>query len=212
MILTLFFAVDETQSHLSVLLQSAQAGMFDSDSATSVVQVEISTTRDQLDRLLHASQMLPDADRTMSALLRSMKDLDVVVRSYGSLSDWSRSSILSIIEVLTPAAKETRTALALQWKAVTDLLRELFTSKLGVVHGMAMIMPMEGLALLALMERSKHAIMNGIPSISEKVQSFETEAKRLIDRVHVAAEQHPTQQELIEAALSSTTLSDVKTE
>ena len=181
----------ETQTHLSFLLQNAQAGLFDSDAATSIVQVEIATTRDQLDRLLKTIALLPDADRCVQVLNRTMRDLETVAKSYVDLGDWSRSTLISFADVLRPASKDQQTALALQWKGVTDLFSELLTSRLHVVQAMAMVMPSEGFALLSLLERVRTTSASGVPPITERVQSFETDAAKFLLEVERLTNEFP---------------------
>ena len=184
--------MDETQSHLSFLLQNAQAGVFDSDSATSIVQGEISTTRDQLENLQKTTTHFSDVEKALVKLNRSLKEVDMVANSFAELSDWSRTTLLTFTDVITPGHKERRSALALQWKTVTDQYSDLLTNKLSVVQAMAMVMPMEGLGLITMLERSKSSIVAGLPGINEKVQAFEYDARRFVEKVHVAATQQPS--------------------
>jgi hypothetical protein len=183
--------VDETHAHLSFLLQNAQAGLFDSDSATSIVQVEVVTTHDQLERLLRTTTLLTELDKAVQHLNRSMKDLDVVTKSYPELNQWSRSTLLSFAEVLTPTSKDRRSALSLQWKSTDELYKDLLTSRLSVVQAMAMVMPMEGFNLLGMLERARHTISSLTPSINEKVELFEAEATRFITRIEALNIQYP---------------------
>jgi hypothetical protein len=125
-------------------------------------------------------------------LNRAMRELESVARSYGDLSEWSRSTLINFADVLLPSVREKRSALALQWKAVTDLFSDLLTSKLNVVQAMAMVMPMEGFALLAMLDRAKGQIVSGLPPINEKVLGFEYDARRFIERVHAAEAQFPS--------------------
>jgi len=189
--------VDETQSHLSFLLQNAQLGVFDSDSATSIVQVEVSTTHEQLDRLLRTAALLPEVDKTVQLLNRAIRELEAVALAYGDLGDWSRSTLINFADVLILDPKSKRTALSLQWKAVTDLFSDLLTARLNVVQAMAMVMPMEGMTLLTMLERARTGIVSGLPPINEKVQHFEYDARRFMDTVHTANLKYPLHAELL---------------
>ena len=142
-------------------------------------------------------------DKAVSVLNRSIKDIDAVARSYNDLSDWSRSTLISFAEVLTPGPKEKKTALALQWKTVTDLFSDLLTTRLNVVQAMAMVMPMEGLSLLSMLDRAKNAIVAGLPPINEKVQAFEYDAKRFIDKVQQATAHHAPLEQLAAMSLAT---------
>jgi hypothetical protein len=184
--------VDETQEHLAFLLQNAQAGVFDSDSATSIVQVEVATTRDQLEKFLATTALLPEVDKCVQVLNRALRSLDSIAsKSYPELSSWSRSTLISFADVLLPSEKEKRTALSLQWKTVTDLFSDLLSTRMNVVHAMAMVMPMEGFMLLGMLERAKGAVIHGVSPISEKVQHFEYDARRFIETVHTMNAKYP---------------------
>jgi len=183
--------MEEIQEHLGFLLQDAQAGVFDADAATSIVQVEVITTKEQLEKLLKTTQLLPDVSRSVTTLNRAMRDLDTVANSFADLSDWSKSTLIAFVDVISPISKEKRTALALQWKSVTELFSDLLTSKANIVQAMAMIMPMEGFSILGLLERCKSAVTTAVPPINEKVRTFEAEASKFMERMRTLMAQYP---------------------
>jgi len=192
--------VEETQNHLAFLLQNAQAGVFDSDSATSIVQVEVATTHEQLEKLVETTAVLSEVDKALQLLNKCMRDLESLAKkSFADMNEWSRETIREFVHVITPTTRDNRTALALQWQCVVNLLDQLMHSKLNVVQAMAMVMPMEGFSLLSSLERAKVAVSSGMPLITDMVRIFESEAHLLIKNVNEWP-QHADPQDFVKGA------------
>lgn len=186
--------VDETQAHISYLLESAQHGVFDGDSAVPIVQVEIATTFEQLEKLIKNANQLPQLKNSVIHLNKVTLELDHSLNSTDKITDWSRSTLITFAEILQPTSKEKKTALYFQWKSCSDLFNDLLHSRLHIVHGMAMVMPSEGFVLLGHLERIKATVGTNVPVISEKVNVFESEAESLLNKIY-SLKQQPEQEE-----------------
>lgn len=164
--------LNQVQAHLGLLLQSAHAGDFDSDSATSIVQVEMLTTHEQIEQLFKVSAALTDVERAVDRALHLLKQLMGFFLAEPSVAKslWSSVAVQELIESLESKP------LASRWNATAETFRMLLQERLDIVRAMASIMPTEGFRLAAFLERIKSTLNRLLPSVRRKIEAFEVEA------------------------------------